>query len=94
MCVPEYFKFVIKFYEILSFIIEVAQQIQCNHIYSKSPPTSAHHPYNYLHCFYRTFSEINEPEELDQKCLELCECLAEDLTKYNLKVSYVFLFVW
>ena len=35
---------------------------------------------------YRTFSEINEPEELEQKCLELCECLAEDLAKRNLKV--------
>ena len=43
----------------------------------------------YKHGFlviYRTFSEINEPEELEQKCLELCECLAEDLTERNLKV--------
>lgn len=35
---------------------------------------------------YRTFSEISEPEELEQKCSELCECLAKDLTKHNLKV--------
>lgn len=35
---------------------------------------------------YRTFSEINEPGELEEKCLELCECLAEDLEKHNLKV--------
>ena len=38
--------------------------------------------------FQRTFSEINKPEELEQKCLELCKCLADDLAHKNLKVSY------
>ncbi|XP_065916991.1 DNA polymerase kappa-like isoform X2 [Dysidea avara] len=33
----------------------------------------------------RTFSEINKPEELEQKCLELCKCLADDLAHKNLK---------
>lgn len=53
---------------------------------------------------HRTFSEINEPGELEEKCLELCECLAEDLEKHNLKVcsiftvasilSYIIIVVW
>jgi len=40
-----------------------------------------------MHYFHRTFSEINKPEELEQKCLELCKCLADDLAQKNLKVS-------
>lgn len=37
--------------------------------------------------YFIEFSEINDPEELEQKCLELCECLAKDLAKHNLKVD-------
>ena len=34
----------------------------------------------------RTFSELSKPEELLQKCKDLCENLAESLTEEELKV--------
>ena len=39
----------------------------------------------FLYC--RTFSEINKPLDLYNKCKELCENLGEDLIKDEIAVS-------
>ena len=43
------------------------------------------------YCFVlRTFSEISSPDQLMQKCHDLCSCLAEDVAQERLKVCEVY----
>ena len=43
--------------------------------------------FNSLLSNYRTFSDVSDPEELLQKCYELCQSLAEEIAAENIQVN-------